>query len=818
MFFYVKVSMQHRIQTSNAESQEGREFMAIHAGSRSSLRAVFLSAAAVAAITSAEVAHAQDQAPAETPSADTGANDDIVVTARLRAESLLDVPVAVTALGKTDLERYGAASLTAIAQQTPNIIINKSSSGGGGQITLRGISTAAGQAGFDQAVSVNLDGIQTSRGRTVTQGFFDLQQVEVLKGPQALFFGRNSPAGVISLISSGPTDELEGYARVGYEFNADEAYSEVAVGGPLSDTLGARFAIRARNLKGWMRNLAVPQPTPFNTPGASDPRAGEREVIGRLTLRWEPTSDFNATLKVLGSDYNDDGPSAGNIQIVSCGTSPRPEVTFGGTRFFDPTGDCQRDSRNSNGDQRPDVARNWPVANMKNGVNFTEYRSWTGSLSLNYQFGGMQLTSVTGLFSTRAASLDTYDGTSFAQIAAAERDRFRQFSQELRLQSDFDSPLNFMIGGFFSDTNHFFFNASRIAPVPADPATGKFHSWEKPSSALGRTYSVFGQLRYEIGDVELAGGARYTREIKDSRIENTYVHPALRAALQLKGYTDNFRDSNVSPEATISWHPLPDTTIYAAYKTGYKSGGLGLSAVLTTPITVDQIDYEAERVKGFEFGAKGEFLDRKLRAELTVYRYKFTDLQVNSFNPGTQSFTIQNAASLTQFGVEAQAQLRPFEGFQLRGSIAYNRNRFDEYVGQCYTGQTPALGCGPQGQDFAGRAPARSPDWSGSGGATYDVDLGGATLGFTGDAFYSGAYFGGESLSPYAFQESYWRFDASARLSFDDNNYELALIGRNLSNERFLQSTSDKPGTSSAQQYGTVSRPREIILQGTVRF
>jgi len=181
--------------------------MAKHAGSRTTMRAILLSAAAVAAITSAGAAHAQEQTPAAPAAADSG-GDDIIVTARLRAESLLDVPVAVTALGKNDLERYGSASLTAIAQQTPNIIINKSSSGGGGQITLRGISTAAGQAGFDQAVSVNLDGIQTSRGRTVTQGFFDLQQVEVLKGPQALFFGRNSPAGVISLISAGPGAEL----------------------------------------------------------------------------------------------------------------------------------------------------------------------------------------------------------------------------------------------------------------------------------------------------------------------------------------------------------------------------------------------------------------------------------------------------------------------------------------------------------------------------------------------------------------------------------------------------------------------------------
>ena len=783
--------------------------MAKDFGPRFTSRAVFMSATAFAVIASATAAHAQDRA-----SPANSGDEPIVVTARLRAESLIDVPVAVTAMSKTDLERYGAASLNAIAQQTPNIIINKSSSGGGGQITLRGISTAAGQAGFDQAVSVNLDGVQTSRGRTVTQGFFDLQQVEVLKGPQALFFGRNSPAGVISLISAGPTKEFEGYVRAGYEFNADEAYGEMALSGPLSETLGARFALRGRNMKGWMRNLSVPQPLPFNTPGTQNPRPGEREVIGRLTLRWEPSTDFSATLKVLGSTYNDDGPSNLNIQVVGCGTALAPSVQ----NNTDPTGECIRDSRLSNGDQRPDVALQWPIANEKNGVNYGRYDSWTGSLTLNWRFDKLQLTSVTGLFDTRAKSFDNYDGTTFAQIAAAERDRYRQLSQELRLNSDFDGPFNFMAGAFFSDVNHRFFNASRIASVPVDATTGKFHSWEKPSEAMGQTISVFGQLRYTLGDVELAGGARYTHEKKDSTIQNTYVHPLLTGVLTKTRFVDNFRDNNVSPEATITWHPAPDTTIYAAYKTGFKSGGLGLSAVLTRAITLDQIDYDSETVKGFEAGAKGEFFNRLLRAELTVYRYKFSDLQVNSFNPSTASFTIQNAAALTQFGVEAQARLRASEALQLRGSLSYNRNRFDRFVGQCYSGQTAAQGCGPTGQNFAGRAPARSPDWSGSAGATYEVDLGGASLGLTGDAFYSDSYFGGESLSPFAHQKAFWRFDASARVSFNDKIYELALIGRNLSNERYLLSSSDKPGATNGQQYGTISRPREIILQATAKF
>lgn len=793
--------------------------MAKYAGSRASTRAFMMSVAAAALITPAGAAFAQEQAPDQSSPPEATSDDAIVVTARLREESLLEVPVAVTALSKSDLERYGAASLNAIAQQTPNIIINKSSSGGGGQITLRGISTAAGQAGFDQAVSVNIDGIQTSRGRVITQGFFDLQQVEVLKGPQALFFGRNSPAGVISLTSAGPTNAFEGYVRAGYEFNADEAYGEAAVSGPLSDTFGLRLALRARNLKGWMRNQSVAQPTPFNTPGASDRRAGEREIIGRVTAKWQPTDNFTATLKILGSDYNDDGPSAGNIQIISCGSALLPEVTFSGNRFSDPTGDCRRDSRNSSGDQRAVVAANWPVAAENGGVNFGRYRSFTGSLNLDWRFDNLRVTSVTGLFATRAASLDSYDGVTYAQIAAAERDRYRQLSQELRIQSDFDGPINFMVGGFYSDVNHHFFNASRIAPVPVDAATGKYHSWEKPSQSLGETYSLFGQVRYTIGDVEIAGGARYTHEKKDSRIENTYVHPLLRAALSLRRFDDHFRDNNVSPEATIAWHPAPDTTIYAAYKTGYKSGGLGLSAVLTTAITsVETINYDPERVKGFELGAKGEFLDRKLRAELTVYRYRFADLQVNSFDPATASFTIQNAASLKQFGVEGQVVVRPTDELQLRGSLSYNRNRFGQYIGQCYAQQTAAQGCTPLGQSFAGRAPARSPDWSGSAGATYTVNLGSAKLGLTGDAFYTDGYFGAETQSPGSYQPSFWRFDASARVQFDDNRYELALIGRNLSNERYVLSSSDKPGTSTGQQYGTISRPREIILQATTRF
>jgi outer membrane receptor protein involved in Fe transport len=768
-------------------------------------------------------AYAQGTVPAQATDGSSSGTDtqaatggDIIVTARLRAESLLTVPVTVTALSSADISRYATNDLTSLSSQVPNLVINKSSAGSAGSISLRGIGTAANQAGFEQAVSVNLDGVQTSRGRIVYQGFFDLKQIEVLKGPQALFFGKNSPAGVISLVSADPGDHFEGYVRTGYEFKADEAFGEAVVSGPISDTFGARLAVRARNMKGWMRNLSVAQPVPLNSLGTSDRRAGERELLGRLTLQYKPTSDFTATLKVLASRSDDDGPSNGSIQVTSCEGKARPTVIVGGATIPDPTGDCERDSRFSAGEQRPEVVANWPIANRHDGQSYGLYSSAFASLNLDWRLGDFKLVSTTGYNRSRARFLDTFDGTTFSVIAAAEEDRFRSISQQVRLESDFSGALNFMVGAFYSDDNHYVFNASRVAPVPVDPATGKYQTWDRPGRTKGRTSSIFGQLRYTVDDFELTGGARYTHESKDSVLQQTYVHPAFAAAFTTAKFTDRFRDSNVSPEATISYHPTSRSTIFASYKTGYKSGGLGLSSNLSTATTIDQITFGPEKVKGFEAGAKGELLNGKLRAELTAYTYRFSDLQVTAFNAATLGYTIQNAASVKQKGVEAQLFYQPVRELNLRGAVSYNRNRFGNFFAQCFSGQTAAEGCTPSGQNLGGGPTRASPTWSGNAGFTYDVDLGDAKLGFTGDAYYSSKYNAAEVRSPGSVQNAFWRFNASTRLELGER-YELALIGRNLTDKRILLFNSDKPG-SVRETYGTVSRPREIVLQGTVHF
>lgn len=221
--------------------------------------AVLLSAVSVAA-------HAQESDASAGDGASDGASsgDEIIVTARKRNESMVDVPVAISALSAKDVQRYAVADLTQVGQVVPQVIIARSSgAGSGASFIIRGVGSSQGDTGIEQTVTLNLDGIQLSRGRAVGQSFFDVQQLEVLKGPQALFFGKNSPGGVISIRSAGPTKSLEGYVRAGYEFRGDERFVEGAISGPISDAFGYRVAVRASGFDGYVRNAAQARTSAF---------------------------------------------------------------------------------------------------------------------------------------------------------------------------------------------------------------------------------------------------------------------------------------------------------------------------------------------------------------------------------------------------------------------------------------------------------------------------------------------------------------------------------------------------------------------------
>lgn len=194
----------------------------------------------------------------DAPSDSAAKLHEIVVTARKRDESLQDVPVSVATISRVELQNNDATDLARLGELVPQVTIGQFMGGTGAVMTIRGISSSPTNAGLDQSVSFSIDGIQLSRGHIIQEPLFDVRQVDVMEGPQALFFGKNSPAGVISLQTTDPTNSFEAYAKTGYELIAAEKYVEGAVSGPLIDGLTARFAFRGDWIGGWLKNVAQP--------------------------------------------------------------------------------------------------------------------------------------------------------------------------------------------------------------------------------------------------------------------------------------------------------------------------------------------------------------------------------------------------------------------------------------------------------------------------------------------------------------------------------------------------------------------------------
>lgn len=788
-------------------------------------------------------AQAQTAGTSATGESDHGL-EEIIVTARKRQEGLINVPVAVSAVGKVELERAGATDLNRIGQLTPQVSLAKADSGAGASFTIRGIGSSALDNGIEQSVAINIDGVQLTRGNFISQGIFDLQQVEVLKGPQALFFGKNSPAGVVSLHSQGPSDHLEGYVRTGYEFVADEYFGEAAISGPISDTLKARLAVRGSSMKGWLVNNGAPLPNnPFysgvGTPGPDKRRdPGTEEVVGRLTVVFQPSSDFDATLKLSGGITKDNGPGATTQPFCSPSTlNPSVTLPFPGTpRFTDPFIDCKFDKIRTSTGMSPVLTANWPGQHA-DGKTFARNESILTSLIANYNLNDITITSVTGYYNINFKGAQNYDYTSYGALGVSLGEKSHAFSEELRVVSAFDAPVNFTLGGYYESMGRSNYDNVLLVFVGPDPATGKFESYDRPGKDSGTTISAFGQLRWDVTNtVQLAGGVRYTHETRKTFLKNAYIHPFFLPGapggglLATAPLTNHRNESNWSPEINLSWRPVKDMMFYVSYKTGYKSGGYSSPSLVTANFNSNTILFEPETVKGVEGGYKAELFNRTLRVELSAYRYDYKDLQLALFKPDIFSFVIANAANARVQGVELSGEWRATKELRLRGDVGYNQARYTDFPNApCFASQTvgPAKGqCNISDpfnpiQDLAGRPLARAPDWTFNFGASYDVALGssGLKLGLNGDVKYTGSYYLEEDEAPDAHQSAFALFNAGIRIYPESDHWELALIGRNLANKYYAEASSGKyQGRATGEYQAGLPRPREVRVQATYRF
>ncbi|MBB4613027.1 TonB-dependent receptor [Novosphingobium taihuense] len=776
--------------------------------------------------------------------ADAATTEEIVVSARRRAERLIDAPVAITAVTGDTLSQYQATRVSDIATLVPSLIAGKAASGSSASVFLRGVGSTALSAGFDQSVSFVIDNIAMSRGREISLPQFDIKGVEVLKGPQALFFGKNTTGGLISVTSNGPTDEFHAGIKGGYGFKARERYVEAFVSGPVSDTVRARLAGRYSKSDGAFVNTAAASYTNY-IPGQfrtrNSDRRGFAESYGlRGTVDAQVSDGFKIELKAGLSSVVDGGPTDTLERICGGGrTTPLPSTLAPGAVFpTSPNTDCRIDGR-ADSSAIPVQVATTGYRFARDGKLYADFKSQFVALTGTIESDPFDVTSVSGYYHFRQTDLNNVSGESYPAGFSQYAD-FEQFSEELRFQSKFDGPFNILFGAFYAHGKFVFNTDAYIAPLPLDPINNTYTTFKRDNGFTTDSLSFFAEGTLNLSQqLELSGGARYSKESRKSYQRSLPAHIGFAAAFPGGiALNDKYDEGNLSPQVTLRYKPSTDLTLYAAYKQGFKAGGFNISQVLTPVSNVAAGRYKSETAEGAEIGLRALLLDRRLSFNLTAYHYDYSDLQVQFFDPTTVSLTAGNAGKLRTQGVEADLNLRVpgIDGLSLRGAAAYNDAKYRDFIGQCYPGQTIANGCNLlpaggvfNGQNYSGRTPPKAPHFAGRAGFTYEAPIGETmSLRMNGDVSYTSKYNFTDALRPDAFQKGFAKVDASVSLSGKDDLWTVSVIGRNLTNRLVVTAANDIPfvgGTGTGTTSGTladmsafVDNPREIFVEVGFKF
>ena len=762
------------------------------------------------------------QQTASSSASDASGNlEEIVVAARRRSETLLSSPVVVTALGADELDRRGITSMEDIARTVPSLVITNSSGDvQGGTVVLRGIGSADANQFSDQSVAFNIDGVQVARATPKRMSEFDLEQVEVLKGPQALYFGKNSPGGIIVINSADPTKDYEAHLSASYEAIGDEKREEGYVAGPITDTLGFRIAAFNDRLGGWSTNMATPSalygPSPQSVPN-------DHEYGGRLTLKFEPSDAFNARLKFEAGNLDTEGAFE-NTQRVVC---PLGAPQFGGPD------DCTANDKVVRANYGPLVYGRFGAPFSEDGVPYLTQVQYLGGLDMNYNLpDSLVLSSQTGYYKNQTRVADDLNGTDTTLpariVAAAFEFGIREISQEVRLTSNFTSPLNFMVGAFYQHDD------MSYSSVGILNATSPSLISNYRVTQTGNAPSIFASLSYKpIEELEISGGARWSYEKKNFAAYNALTGALYNPALPSGTLKPQDSWHNLSPELTLAWRPTELLTVFASYKEGFLSGGYNSG---NGNEGLDR-SYNEETVKGFEAGVKSRLLDGTLRTDFDAWDYKIDGQQVASLLANFTS-NVNNAAASRTYGAETHAGwTSPIAGLEFHGGITYTHARYLSYTNApCFSGQTPAAGCNLDfnsaagayvAQNLSGAPLPRAANWGETLGASYSTNdaLGNKyTLSVDGDG--TSSFNTDTTNNANSIQKGYRLLDAALRLETRPG-IELALIGKNLTNEYYFTRSVDEPltggrtGTATgfrADTQADVSRGREIIMRFSYRF
>ncbi|QIG80756.1 TonB-dependent receptor [Stakelama tenebrarum] len=726
------------------------------------------------------IALAQDS---ETPVvAEQDMASEIVVTAQRRSESIQDVPISVAAFDQEALATLGIDSTDALQFGTPGITNTQTAGDGISAIYIRGVGTGYSGPGLEGSVAFYLDDIYLQTQTSAAQAAVDVEQIEVLKGPQGTLYGRNATGGAIVVTTRDPRlGVTEGYVSAGYG-NLNWTREEAVLNLPVAPTVAIRTVGYFEHRDGYVENVAFPDEE------KSGSGAGETWG-GRLKMLWEPDTQFRA-LAMFSYDRRDGNGAIHSLRYNGDGTP----TNLG---FYETS---QSPAREGGGGDDTDAL--------------------LAALTLEYNADRWTLSNTFAYRRTRAYGCTDNDGLPgenlyFCSVSQrspnpgdADGKRDDTITNELRFVSDFGGPLDVTVGGFFERNKARF--VGRIGGVNWFGSTTPTFDNHDDLTA----YSVYGEVYYNLTPaLRLTGGVRYTREEKYHSVLND-----MDARNMLSGggaLPPAFQDGevsfdNFSPRAVISYD-AGDVNLYASYNRGFKSGGFNSPSLTLDP------PLDPETIDAFEIGAKYRSPDGTLRLDTAGYYYDWKDVQVAFITGGGAGILQQNAAGSEIYGAEVNMNWAPVRAIRVNLGLAYTHARFTSFPNAAvYNIVGGALTA--TAEDLKGFRLPHAPDFTANGSITYNWEAAGGWTGhLTAAARYTTEYdytagAGGELRA--SRQEAFTLVDLTGSALAPDGHLEWGFFVSNLLGKEYYSLVS----TGDTGVYMTPAAPRTGGVTVTYHF
>ncbi|NIB38599.1 TonB-dependent receptor [Pseudomaricurvus alkylphenolicus] len=686
---------------------------------------------------------------ANTHAADDFALEEIVVTAQKRAESVQDIAASISAISGDQLDERGITDTESLMASIPGM--HFSQSGANSRITVRGIGTEQTTVTGDPGVAFHIDGVYQARASAGSQLFYDLERVEVLRGPQGTLYGRNATGGSVNLISKRPEDALGGKV----ELQIGD-YNQRRVRGVLNtplieDQLLLRISGQRETRDGYYENL---------TPGADD--LEDRDGLNiRTQLLYLPTEDLEILLSVNYS--TEKGAGEGNKAL---GDYPMPTGFNKFMNLYYPTA-------------TPNPEDPWEV--RTNGIADRDNERKGTSLTLDWNLGAVALKSITAW---QENTIDSIADGDFSDADILNENRYqssKQYSQELQLSSTDAGDWEWVAGLYWlseeSDVDYWLNDQGAglsslrhpVFPVHIFPSIDVGLSqptyFGNASRIESDSIGVFGQASYHLTeDLKLTGGLRYSKDEKYAEISRKeFASPVLETFEKEDSW------SSVTWKLGVDWQVAEDNMVYASVSTGFKSGGF---------LQINNGEsYDEEEILAWEVGSKNRFFDNKLQANVSAYYYEYTDMQLRTIRDLASIVT--NAGEAEIKGVELELLARPTQNLELNAALAWTSAKFDEYFDDDPLDNIPRS----TPLDLAGNDLARSPDFTANLGAAYTWMIPWGTLTTSVNYYWSDeVFFSAYNREDRDFQDSYHKTDVSLTFNSADELWYATLAFQNLEN------------------------------------